>query len=71
VAAAAAPGSQAAPELEYLLYCQQTLAKKTMTAETHIRAHTRKRPQKLARLSRTAPNPLSSTLQLGCVNHLS
>jgi hypothetical protein len=42
-----------------------------MTAETHIRAHTRKRPQKLARLSRTAPNPLSSTLQLGCVNHLS
>ena len=69
--ASAALGSPAASELEYLLYCQQTRMKNTSRAKRHIRAHTRKRPQKLPRPSLVAPTSLSSEEQLDRVNHSS
>nr|ACL53260.1 unknown [Zea mays] len=45
--------------------------KNTSRAKRHIRAHTRKRPQKLPRPSLVAPTSLSSEEQLDRENHSS
>ena len=68
---AASRGLPAATELEYLLYCQIIFTKNTPREKRQIIAHSRKRPQKLPRSSLLGPNPLSSELQLGRVNHSS